>query len=91
MEFDKPDKEVQRPRGNDVADVRPEGRALRGFLCSGSRVGCRGARDNSREFARDTRATTEMPEMATTHEAFRALRCKYIILAGPGELAALHR
>jgi len=34
--------------------MRLEGRALRAFFCSGSRVGCRGARD--------TRATTEMPE-----------------------------
>jgi len=62
--------------------MRLEGRALRAFFCSGSRVGCRGARD--------TRATTEMPEMATTDQAFRALRCKYIILAVPGELAPLH-
>ena len=93
MEFDKPGKEVQRPRGNDVADQACSrscgwrGELSRAFRCSGSRVGCRGARDNSREFARDTRATTEMPEMATTHQAFRALRCKYIILAGLGELA----
>ena len=49
--------------------MRLEGRAPRAFFCSGSRVGCRGARDNSREFARDTRATTEMPEMATTDQA----------------------
>ena len=74
MEFDKPDKEVQRPRGNDVADQ----------ACS-RLSGWRG------EFARDTRATTEMPEMATTHQAFRALRCKYIILAGLAELASLLR
>jgi hypothetical protein len=41
--------------------MRLEGRAPRAFFCSGSRVGCRGARN--------TRATTEMPEMATTDQA----------------------
>ena len=70
--------------------MRLEGRALRAF-CSGGRIGCRGVRDNSREFARDPRATTEMPEMATTHQTFRALRCKYINLAGLAELAFLLR
>ena len=96
MEFDKPDKEVQRPRGNDVADWRAVDRTAGG--ASSARLpavaaACRLQRstDNSREFARDTRATTEMPEMATTHQAFRALRCKYIILAGLAELAALLR
>jgi len=90
MEFDKPNKEVQRPRGNDVADQACS-RLCGWRICSGSRLGWRKARDNSREFARDTRATTEIPEMATTHQAFRALRCKYVILAGLGELVALLR
>ena len=63
--------------------MRLEGRALRAFG-SGGRIGCRGVRDNSREFARDPRATTEMPEMATTDQR---LRCKCIILAGLAELA----
>ena len=85
MEFDKPDKEVQRPRGNDVADQACSrscgwrGELSRGFFCSGSHVGCRGARH--RESCTRSRATTEMPEMATTDQAFRALRCKYVILA----------
>jgi len=63
--------------------IRLEERALRAF-CSGSHTGYRGARDNSRDFVRDTRATTEMPEMATTDQR---LRCKCIILAGLTELA----
>ena len=89
MEFDKPDKEVQHPRGNDVADQAcSRSCGWRGELREASSVA---AAVSAAERARDTRATTEMPEMATTHQAFRALRCKYIILAGLAELAALLR
>ena len=56
--------------------MRLEGRALRAFFCSGSLLGCRGARN--------TRATAEVPEMATTDQA---TALQGIILAGLAELA----
>jgi len=89
MEFDKPDKEVQRPRGNDVADQAcSRSCGWRGELREASSVA---AAVSAAEEHATTRATTEMPEMATTHQAFRALRCKYIILAGLAQLASLLR
>ena len=88
MEFDKPDKEVQRPRGNDVADQacsrlcggRGELREASSVAAAVSAAEERAARE----------PTAEMPEMATTHQGFEHC-CKYIILAGLAELASLPR
>ena len=60
MEFDKPDKEVQRPRGNDVADQ----------ACSRS---C-GWRGELREPSAVAAAASTAEEHATTRESLHAAR-----------------
>src|SRR5438105_12614649 len=80
MEFDKPDKEVQRPRGNDVADQAcSRSCGWRGELREPSAVAA--AASTAEEHA--TRVPpTEMPEMATTHQGFE--HCAASISCPPG-------
>src|SRR5205085_12529160 len=84
MEFDKPDKEVQRPRGNDVADQAcSRSCGWRGDLREPSAVAAAVSAAEEHATTRESLHATRVPpqkclKMATTHQAFRALRCKYI-------------
>jgi|SRR5438552_11967337 len=82
MEFDKPDKEVQRPPGNDVANQAcSRSCGWSGELCEPSSVAAAVS-------AAEEHATRVPPQKCLKWQLqIRRLRCKCIILAGLAELA----
>src|SRR5438876_6758942 len=90
MEFDKPDKEIQRPRGNDVVD-QASSRSCdwRGELCEPSSVAAAVSAAEEHATTRESLHATRVPPQKCLkwQLQIRRLRCKCIILAGLAELA----